>query len=131
MKNRLTLLLAILLLLVAILLPVSETQAATKEASGTCNLTNSGRDVTFSGATLSTKTEDIISVTVTLQELRDGAWYYISSASKTEYNSDIASATKSCTVSGGHYYRAVATHYVQTGNTVSTTSTSTPSTWIS
>ncbi len=131
MKRKMIVMVAALLLLVSIVLPISDVQAATKEASGTCTLSHTGRSVKFRGVTSSSKDEEIIRVVVTLQEQRDGVWHSISSVSKTEYNTDIASAKKSYTVTGGYYYRVIATHYVKTGNVVSTASSETPSTWIS
>lgn len=89
MKRKMIVMVAALLLLVSIVLPISDVQAATKEASGTCTLSHTGRSVKFRGVTSSSKDEEIIRVVVTLQEQRDGVWHSISSVSKTEYNTDI------------------------------------------
>ena len=130
MKKRIVITVAALLILVSIILPISETRAAMMDASGYCYISHTGKTVTFSGYTVSTDDEDIIRVTITLQEKRDGTWYGITSRTKTEQNSDLASTTKDYTVSGGHYYRTVANHYYKTGNTSRSFSTHTNSVWI-
>ena len=130
MKKKIIAMAAVLLLLASIALPILEARAAMMDATGSCGMTRSGKNVTFSGFTTSTDDEDIIRVTITLQEKRDGAWYGVSSKTKTEMDSDLASASKNHTVSGGHYYRVYASHYTKTGNIVCRTSSWTEEVWI-
>ena len=124
------LIVAILLLLTSIALPIVEVHAATMSALGSCYLSPSGTSVTFGGKTESSKTEDTIQVTVKLWEKRDGTWYEISSVSKSKTNAIRVTASKTVTVSGGHYYKVTATHFSQTGTVTSTSSSSTSPRWI-
>lgn len=130
MKKKLVVTVAVLLLLVSIILPVAEARAAMMNAVGSCSMFRTGKCVTFSGCTTSVDDEDTIRVVITLQEKRDGTWHGVSSKTKTDHNTDYVTTTKDYTVSGGHYYRVHATHYVKTGDVVSTSSSNTASTWI-
>lgn len=130
MKKMIVLLVA-MVFLVSTGWPCSEAQASTKGATGSCSLSCTGKSVKFRGTSSSAVSEDVIMVKISLQELRDGAWYGIANTSKTENKSSNAYASKSYTVSGGHYYRVVAIHYSKTGSTVTTSSSQTNSTWIS
>ena len=130
MKRKMIVMVAALPLLVSVVLPVSEARAAMMDATGSCGMTRVGKSVTFSGRTSSGDDEDIIRVTITLQEKRDGIWYGVSSKTVTDENTDLVTASKTYTVSGGHYYRVYATHYAKTGAIVSTSSSNTESVWI-
>jgi hypothetical protein len=130
MKRKMIVMAAALLLLASILLPAIESLAAVLDAGGDCDMTVSGKEVTYSGSTTSSKSEDIIRVTVTLWEKRNGTWHSISSVTKTKENAISVSKSKTVTVSGGHYYKVTADHYVQTGSNSSTTNSYTSSVWI-
>lgn len=131
MKKRVVLFLAVLLLLASVCWPAAEAHATVMSVHGECGITASGKSVTFSGTTSSAKNEDTIQVTITLWEQRDGQWYAISSATKAKENAIFVAKSKTVTVSGGHYYKVTASHYVQTGSTSNSTTSSTSSIWIS
>lgn len=131
MKKRMVVALAALLLLAAVAFPVAEARAEMRVSLGECEITASGRSVTFSGATTSSKTEDTIRVTITLWEQRDGVWHAISSTSKTKENAITVNKAKTVTVTGGYYYRATATHYIQTGSVSYTTYSNANPIWVS
>lgn len=130
MRNRFTLLLAVLLLFVAIVLPVSETFAAVKNAGGNCFIGPTGKSVSYGGSTSSADDEDEIQVTVILYEKRSGKWYEIGRLSRTDYDTDYVSVSTTVTVTGGHYYKVTSTHYTRTGTTESNSSGSTGEYWI-
>ncbi len=130
MKRKVIMLIAALLLLVSVVIPASEARAAMMDATGSCGMTRIGKSVTFSGRTSSGDDEDIIRVTITLQEKRGSTWYNVSSKTKTEYDSDFASTSKTYTVTGGYYYRVYADHYSKTGALECTSSSNTESVWI-
>lgn len=130
MKRKLIMSVAVLLMLVAIVFPIAEARGSMRNASGSCGMNHVGKSVTFSGHTSSSEDEDVIRVTIILQEKRDGTWYGISSRTKTEQNSDFAGTSKDYTVSGGHYYRVYASHYARTGDVVSSSSSSSEAIWI-
>ena len=130
MKKKMVISMALLLLLAAIVFTVAEARAAMMDATGSCSMTHVGKSVTFSGRTSSTDDEDIIRVTITLQEKRGSTWYGISSKTKTEHDSDFVSTSKTYTVTGGYYYRVYATHYAKTGDVESTANSWTTSVWI-
>ena len=130
MKKKMVISMALLLLLAAIVFPVAEARAATMNATGSCGMSRVGKSVTFSGLTSSNDDEDIIRVTITLQEKRDGVWHGVSSKSKTEENTDLVTASKTYTVTGGHFYRVYATHYTKTGTVICTSSSDTEPVWI-
>lgn len=130
MKRKMVVMVAALLLLASVALPIIEARAAMMDATGGCNISHVGKNVTFSGHTSSTYDEDTIRVTITLQEKRDGTWHGIASKTKTEQDADFVTTTKDYTVSGGHYYRVYASHYAKTGDVVSTSSSWTGSMWI-
>jgi hypothetical protein len=130
MRKKMVISMALLLLLAAIVFPMAEARAAMMDATGSCGMSRVGKSVTFSGLTLSSDDEDVIRVTITLQEKRDGVWHGVSSKSRTKENTDLVTASKTYTVSGGHYYRVYATHYAKTGNVESSTTSWTEQVWI-
>ena len=131
MKKKMIVMVAALLLLVAIVLPVAEAQAAMMDVNGECTFNHSGRNVTYGGLTESGKTEDTIRVTVILWEKRSGTWYEVDRKTKTKTNSDIVETEKDFTVTGGYYYKVTATHYTCTNGVSASGSSSIGSFWIS
>lgn len=100
------------------------------QAQGQCTITNSGKQVTYFGYSDSTKIEDLISVTLKLMELRNGAWYQVDSAYKSLANTNYVQASDTFTVTGGYYYKIIGVHYSKTGSQVYTYNTETVSAWI-
>jgi len=105
--------------------------AATRQAAGSCSMSVSGKSVSYSGYSSSAQTEDTISVTVRLMEKRGSTWYQVGS---TAYNSlndaDFVSAGSSKTVTGGYYYKVVATHYSLKDGVGRTVTSQTAERWI-
>lgn len=130
MKRKMVVVVAALLLLTAVVYPIAEARAAMTEALGSCFLSVSGKSVTFGGTTTSAAEQDLIAVTAILWEKRGGTWYEVTRVSKTKYDSDYVSATKTCTVTGGYYYKVTATHSTRKGNSSSSSSSSTAQRWI-
>lgn len=130
MKKRMITMVAVLLLLVSIMLPITEARAAMLSLLGSSTMTPAGKSVTFGGSSVSSVTEDTIKVSSTLWEQRSGTWYAVSSVTKTKENAVQVSASKTYTVSGGHYYRVTSTHTSKTGATTHTATSSTASRWI-
>lgn len=88
-----------------------------QSVSSSSNITASGRTVGYSGLTRSSNTEPNISVSITLKRLVDGQWQYVDSTSNYKTNSSEVSKSDSCTVTGGYYYKAFATHCSTSGGT--------------
>lgn len=130
MKKRMVVALAALLLLAAVAFPVAEARAEMMNLLGSSNMTPTGKSVQFGGNSISSITEDTITVTSTLWEKRDGTWHAVSSVTKTKGNASQVSASKTYTVAGGHYYKVTSVHTSQTGAVSNTVTTSTASTWI-
>lgn len=130
MKRKMIVVVVALLLLTSVVFPISEARAATKEAGGSCFMTPTGKSVEFGGTTSSGDDEDEIRITAILYEQRNGTWHEISRVSKTKYDTDFVSASKTVTVSGGHYYKVTCTHYTRTGSIESTSNGQTSSCWI-
>ena len=122
-----------LVLVFAMCLAISSTATAatTRSASGRCTLSNSGKKVTYSGYSTSSKIEDVISVTIKLMERRNGTWYEIDRISTSDTNSDYVSASDKYTVTGGYYYKVIGIHYSKTGTKVTNTQTESSTVWIS
>ena len=104
--------------------------ATIQQASGRCTLTNSGKKVTYSGYSNSSKIEDIISITIKLMELRNGTWYEIDRAYASDTKSDYVTVSDSVTVTGGYYYKVIGVHYSKTGSQVTNTETEGSTVWI-
>lgn len=130
MKRKMIVVVAALLLLTSVAFPIAEARAATMEAGGSCFMTPTGKSVEFGGTTSSGDDEDVIRITAILYEQRNGTWHEVARVSKTKYNNYFVSASKSVTVSGGHYYKVTSTHYVKTGSNESTSHGHTSSYWI-
>ena len=130
MKKKAVVFLAMLLFLVSVCLPIAEAHAAIKEAAGNGFMSVSGKAVTFGGNTFSSSAEDIIRITAILLEQRDGSWHEVDRVGKTKYNASYVSASKTTTVSGGHYYRVKVIHYTKTGTVEISSSSYTAKQWI-
>lgn len=67
----------------------------------------------FTGSTLSDDTETRISISVTLRRRAGttGSWEYVDNAFNASESSKRVSVTKNCSLEGGYYYKAFATHY--------------------
>ena len=100
---------AMLVLIICLSVAVTA-MAATRQADGTCSLTNTGRNVVFDGESSSSQIEDEIGVTVVLWEKRGTVWYQIARASKSLMNTDYVYVSGTKTVEGGHYYKVTGTH---------------------
>lgn len=106
MKKRIF---ALLLALAFILMTASVGLAAQPRiATGTCTLSASG---SYSGYTRSDKNESSISVSITVKRLVGDQWQYVDSVSASKQSSNYVFASDSCTLTGGYYYKAFATHY--------------------
>ncbi|MEL7610366.1 MAG: DUF6147 family protein [Bacillota bacterium] len=99
-------------------------------SGGDCSLNNSGRNVTYAGYTSSPMTEDIISVTLTLMELRSGTWYAVNSTTKTLTNASYVSTSKSYTVTGGGYYKVKGYHCSNTDGQITSVNSESAAVWI-
>lgn len=130
MKKKAVVFLAMLLFLVSVCLPIAEAHAAMKEAAGDGFMSVSGKAVTFGGYTSSSSVEDIIRITVILFEQRGSSWYEVDRVAKTKYDASYVSASKTTTVSGGHYYRVKVIHYTKTGSVENSSSSYTAKQWI-
>ncbi len=109
----------------------SDVSYSTRQASGYCWINNSGRKVTYSGQSISGIIEDQISVSVSLNEYRNGSWYQVGPGiGDLEYNSDYAYASGSYTVNGGHYYKVTAIHTSVTGSYSHSETSETSAVWI-
>lgn len=104
--------------------------ATTRQATGNSTLSNSGRNVTFSGYSTSTIVEDVISVTIKLMEQRNGTWYEIDRVYTSDTNTNYIFASDSVTVSGGYYYKVIGIHYSKTGSQITNKESQSPSVWI-
>lgn len=106
--------------------------ADARQAYGRCSMSNSGKNVSYSGYSSSLQIEDTISVTVKLMEKRGSSWYQVGSRAYSSLNnSDYVSAGSSFTVDGGHYYKVVASHYSLKDGTGRTVGSETSEKWIS
>lgn len=113
-------------------LAASDGSISTKQAGGSCYINHSGKSVSYGGNSSSAQIEDTISVRVKLMEKQsDGTWKQVgSTAYDSETNSSYVAASGSYTVSGGHYYKVVATHYSLKNGVGHTTQSTTSSIWI-
>lgn len=107
MKRRLISYALILMLCLSICgnaLAANAGTVSTKQASGNCYISHSGKSVTYTGFSSSSQTEDKISVKVKLMEKQsDGSWAQVgSTAYKSENSSSYVTATGTYTVAGGH-----------------------------
>lgn len=107
MKKRILSLALILILCLSI---CTAALAATRQAGGSCYMSNTGRSVSFSGYSESAQAEDTIGITVILWEQRGTTWYEVARASSQLRNTDYADASGTKTVDGGHYYKVTGTH---------------------
>lgn len=109
MKKRMVCVVLVLLLCLSVCLTSFAEEM--RQASGSCSMSMSGRDVSFSGYSTSAQTEDVISIRVTLWEKRGSKWYSIDSSYNSAENKSFVSTSGSTTVSGGHYYKVTGVHY--------------------
>ena len=130
MKRKMIVMVVALLMLAPIVLSPAKAQAAVMSAAGSCFMTPTGKSVSFGGNTFSSDDEDVISITVILQEKRGGVWYEIARISSSEKDTDYVSVSDTVTVSGGYYYKATSTHYTKTGSNESTAYGYTSECWI-
>ncbi len=86
-------------------------------SNGTCSISKSGNTISYSGNTRSTTTEATITVSITLKRLVSGQWQTVDSVSASKQKATSVSATDSCSVTGGYYYKVFATHYTTSGGT--------------
>lgn len=127
MKKRI---LSLVLILIMCLSICTAALAATRQAGGSCYMSNTGRSVSFSGYSESAQTEDTIGITVILWEQRGTIWYEVARASNNLEDTDFVDASGKKTVEGGHYYKVTGTHTSsKNGRSYSVTS-ETSSRWI-
>ncbi len=106
------------LVLLVILTTLSTSFAMQPFASdGTCSISKSGNTISYSGNTRSTTTEATITVSLTLKRLVSGQWQTVDSVSASRQKTTSVSATDSCSVTGGYYYKVFATHYTTSSGT--------------
>ena len=131
MKKRLicaVLALALTLMICAPTLAVTITPMAI--SGGGSSLSNSGRNALYSGYTHSPISEDVISVSLSLMEYRNGTWYTVDSTYKILTNTNYVSTSDSYTVTGGYYYKAKGTHVSITDGVSTTVYSQSPTIWI-
>ena len=104
--------------------------AATRQAGGSCYMSNTGRSVSFSGYSESAQAEDTIGITVILWEQRGTTWYEVARASSQLRNTDYADASGTKTVEGGHYYKVTGTHTSSKNGISYSVTSETSSRWI-
>lgn len=130
MKRRLICTVLVLVMVLSVCSSSLASPISIMQAQGQCTITNSGKQVTYFGYSDSAKNEDLISVTVKLMELRNGAWYQVDSAYKSLTNANYAQASDTFTVTGGYYYKIIGVHYSKTGSQAYTYNSETVSVWI-
>ena len=80
--------------------------------SGSSNVTIAGTGkIAAGGNTVGQKSVSKITVVVSVQQYKNGSWYYYTSWSATNYNSSYVSSSKTLSVPTGYYYRVCCTHY--------------------
>ena len=80
--------------------------------SGSSNVTRAGTGkIAAGGNTVGQKSVSKITVVVSVQQYKNGSWYYYTSWSATNYNSSYVSSSKTLSVPTGYYYRVCCTHY--------------------
>lgn len=127
MKKRITCLVLALIFCLSI---GATALAMTRAAGGRCMISNTGRNVSFSGFSESGQTEDYIGIMVTLWEQQGSSWVPVSSKNNQLRNTDYVETGDDITVDGGHYYKVTALH-TSTKNGVSYSSSSeTAKRWI-
>ena len=127
MKKRI---LSLVLILIMCLSICTAALAATRQAGGSCYMSNTGRSVSFSGYSESAQAEDTIGITVILWEQRGTTWYEVARASSQLRNTDYADASGTKTVDGGHYYKVTGTHTSSKNGTSYSGASETSSKWI-
>ena len=124
----------------SILTDLSEVEGETQHkergtylAYGSAKLTNQGNHVLYVwGSTTCYQTSNQVKVTLYLQKLVNGTWSNVTTLStKTAYNTNYVSNSKSVSVTGGYYYRIKGTHTAIKGKTTETTRSSTDGMWVS
>lgn len=86
-------------------------------SNGTCSISKSGNTISYSGNTRSTTTEATITVSITLKRLVSGQWQTVDSTSASKQAATSVSASDSCNVTSGYYYKVFATHYTTSRGT--------------
>lgn len=127
MKKRI---LSLVLILIMCLSICTAALAATRQAGGSCYMSNTGRSVSFSGYSESAQAEDTIGITVILWEQRGTTWYEVARTSSQLRNTDYADASGTKTVDGGHYYKVTGTHTSSKNGTSYSVTSETSSKWI-
>jgi hypothetical protein len=127
MKKRI---LSLVLILIMCLSICTAALAATRQAGGSCYMSNIGRSVSFSGYSESAQAEDTIGITVILWEQRGTTWYEVARASSQLRNTDYADASGTKTVEGGHYYKVTGTHTSSKNGISYSVTSETSSRWI-
>ena len=80
--------------------------------SGSSTITKAGTGkIAAGGNTVGQKSVSKITVVVSVQQSKNGSWYYYTSWSATNYNSSYVSSSKTLSVPTGYYYRVCCTHY--------------------
>lgn len=127
MKKRI---LSLVLILIMCLSICTAALAATRQAGGSCYMSNTGRSVSFSGYSESAQAEDTIGITVILWEQRGTTWYEVARASSQLRNTDYADASGTKTVEGGHYYKVTGTHTSSKNGVINSGTSETAKGWI-
>jgi hypothetical protein len=85
--------------------------------SGTLKIAGTGK-VTIAGNTCAYQTVDEISVTLYLQQLKNGSWVHVTTLGpKKAYNTSYVSNSGTFTVTRGYYYRVTGAHVAIKGDT--------------
>ena len=87
-------------------------------SNGTCSISKSGNTISYSGNTRSTVTENTIRISITLKRLVSGQWQTVDSTSASKQSATSVSASDSCNVASGYYYKVFATHYTTSQGTL-------------
>ena len=127
MKKRI---LSLVLILIMCLSICTAALAATRQAGGSCYMSNTGRSVSFSGYSESAQAEDTIGITVILWEQRGTTWYEVARASSQLRNTDYTDASGTKTVEGGYYYKVTGTHTSSKNGVIYSGTSETAKRWI-
>ncbi len=96
----------------------------------TVSINVSGRNVTMTDNAFSAEREDSITATAYLQQLRDGVWYTVYTATASATYSYSVTTSKIVTVSGGYYYRVKGINTTITDGVVKSVTAYTSQRWV-
>ena len=131
MKRRLICILLTLALTLMICAPaLAATVTPMVLSGGGSSIDNSGRNVLYGGFSRSSTIEDVISVSLSLMEYRNGAWYTVDTTYRSLASTNYVATSDSCTVTGGTYYKTKGTHVAITNGVSTTIYSQSPTIWI-